>query len=301
MFRIAMFLMLLGPGLLPVGARALEVVTDIEPVKAIVAQLAQGRFQPVHLVRRGSSGHDFALKPSMVARLRAADLIVWMGPGASPALAKILGQPEMASKSLMLNGIKGTLLLPQPVAGLASGAAPALTPRDDPHSWLDPENALIWADAITAALKGHDPLNRDDYQRANAQFKSDVRATDQDIQTARSGQEPLPFVQFHAAFQYFENRYDLHPLGIATSVDEHATSLGVMSDLRGALSAVPSSCLIVKDGPALKEAAPLTGIAGVRLGYANALAPVNARAEFTYAELLSAVADGIFSCLGPSP
>lgn len=298
--RIRISFLLLFLGLVAPAAQALDVVTDIEPVNAIVTQLAGGSFHPDHLVKRGSSGHDFALKPSMVARLKAADLIVWMGPAASPALANVMRQPGMAAKSLMLSGVMGTLLLHLPDEGLTRLSPVVPTDRRDPHSWLDPENALVWADAITAALAAHDPAQQGTYQAANLAFKAEVRATDQAIQDMRKGMKTLPYVQFHEAFQYFENRYDLHPLGIATGADEHATSLGVISDLRNALAENAPACLIVRDSLAEKEAASLSGIKGVRMGYANPLAPKGAGADFTYPELLKSVADGMFSCLGSS-
>ena len=60
---------------------------DIAPVHSIVARVMQGVGAPELIVPPGASEHDYALRPSEAARLQAADLVVWVGPGLTPWLA----------------------------------------------------------------------------------------------------------------------------------------------------------------------------------------------------------------------
>ena len=86
----------------------------------------------------------------------------------------------------------------------------------DMHMWLDPANARAWTAAIADALIAADPANAAAYA-ANA----DALAARLDDLTAEldAGLAPVrdrPFVVFHDAYQYLENRFGLTVAGSIT-------------------------------------------------------------------------------------
>jgi zinc transport system substrate-binding protein len=97
------------------GTAAAEVpvvVTDIPPVHSLVAQVMGQLGTPVLLLDRGADAHDFQMRPSQVAALADAGLVVWMGPDMSPWLDRALEGTETAAARMALLGVEGTALRP---------------------------------------------------------------------------------------------------------------------------------------------------------------------------------------------
>jgi zinc transport system substrate-binding protein len=63
-----------------------NVVTDIAPVHALVAQVMGDLGTPDLLVDPGSSPHSYAMRPSQAAALEKAQLVVWIGEPLTPWL-----------------------------------------------------------------------------------------------------------------------------------------------------------------------------------------------------------------------
>ena len=273
-------------------AKDLNIVTDIAPVQTLLRDLTAGVQAPLQLIPANVSGHDFALKPSQVRRLQKADLIIWMGPEATPGLAKLLAQPEFVAKSIDLNAVDNITRYPLRQAGLL-GALEQTSAHSDPHSWLDPENALIWVEVITTQLSAADPENAARYQAARDDLKHEITATSATIRTLLARIDPVPYIQFHDAFQYFEKRFGIAPIGVVAVDDEESASLGVLTSLREVLSDQETSCVFVLDELHTDLAHPLLELPGVRTGFLNPLG----NGDLRYPEFLSEIARHYEKCL----
>lgn len=292
---ITLLLLILTTGSL--SARPLVIVTDIEPVRAIVAAVTADLQTAEALIPPTVSAHDFALKPSDAIRLRAADLFVWLGPGATPGLARIALDPALADHALPLGEVAGTRHLPARRAGVFSAGTD--NGEADPHAWLDPENATLWASAIADALTGLDPENALHYQQNADAFTKDV-ATARAKVTALLGTGPhRPFVQFHDSFQYFETAFGLTALGAATSEDEETTSLGILSDLRTALSESGQSCVIAATNEQAHRARALLDLPQTSLGQVDAMGRDLPGGNWRYTDFMEKIASGFAACLKP--
>lgn len=88
----------------------------------------------------------------------------------------------------------------------------------DPHAWLDPQNARLWAATITTTLSTRDPEHAGAYA-ANLKRIEDrltaLEATMRDRMAPVAGQKVLVF---HDAYQYLEHRFGLTVVG-AISLD----------------------------------------------------------------------------------
>lgn len=284
-----------------VEARRLYVVADIAPVQAIVAGVVGDAHIVDQLVSTDVSAHDFALRPSDILKLRKADLIVWLGPNSTPALAKLMAQPDFAAKSLALNALEVTQFIELRDAG---HFGPDTEQHDhghtyDPHSWLSPENGAAWAREIVTTLQALDPQNADTYAEKGAGLVDEIAASTAAAKSKLSAGEPVPYIQFHDAFGYFETYFQLQALGAATAGDEEDTSLGIMTKLRKELAKLPTSCVFVQNDQQARRAQPLLEIPGVRVGYLDALGRNIPAQEYTYPALLNSVADAFAACLFP--
>ncbi len=298
---LTVFLLQLPSGL---AAKPLSIVTDIAPVRSLVEGVTRDLQATEQLIPSNFSPHDFALKPSDIRRLQQADLIIWLGPEATPGLAKVMRQPALAAKAISLMDLPGTKRLDLRRAGIFGAKddhedahAEDAHGHFDPHGWLDPSNAAAWVPAIAAALQELDAEQAGGYGANAAAFQQEIAGFTDGVKASLKGRQPLPYVQFHDAFQYFETAFGLSPLGAATSEDEETTSLGVISELRTTLAAQPQSCVFVQDKLAEKRASVLLEVGGVQVGYLDALGRQIAADEFGYIALMSAITASFSACL----
>ncbi|MDJ0626741.1 MAG: metal ABC transporter substrate-binding protein [Rhodobacter sp.] len=183
MLRILITLIL---GLAPFSqAGALTVVTDIPPVHALVAGVA-GETADIRLLYDGMPGSK-GLSPRQQTALDGADLVIWVGPELSPALAARL-RAEGAPPSLPLLALEPLPLRFEGWAATFADALPDLTPgmsRTDllhaaedghdhgvhdhgpvnPFVWLDPSNAAWFVEVIRWQLTALAPANAETYRR----------------------------------------------------------------------------------------------------------------------------------------
>ena len=79
----------------------------------------------------------------------------------------------------------------------------------DMHIWLDPENAKAMVGAIEAALSQADPDNEDAYGANAEALIAELDALTEEITARLAPVADRPFVVFHDAYHYFEERFGL--------------------------------------------------------------------------------------------
>lgn len=116
----------------------------------------------------------------------------------------------------------------------------------DPHYWLDPENAKLMVGVIEAALADADPDNADTY-RTNAEAltaRIDELATE--IAATVEPVADRPFIVFHDAYHYFENRFGLQAAGAITISPEVAPGAERISELRQRVNELDAACVFAE-------------------------------------------------------
>lgn len=262
-----------------------RVATDIAPVQGLVASVMGDLGTPALLVPPGASPHDHALKPSEARALQEAQLVVWMGEALSPDMARKIDAIAGEAAALALFDLPGTRHL-APREDVLFGAADTHDEdhdahahddhaaedghedhdhdhdhddhaaedhghdhahgADDPHGWLDPQNARLWLGAIAEALAEADPDHADTY-RANA-AAAEARL-DEAVTSARATLGPVQearFVVFHDAYQYFEQAFGLQVLGALRLSDATSPSPARLAALRDALEAEGATCIFAE-------------------------------------------------------
>lgn len=278
-------------------ARELVIIADIAPIHAIVSSLTQGVQTPVQLIGGGQSGHDFALKPSNIRALQSADIVIWNGPDATPGLAKLLLQKDFAEKTVDLSSLPNTRLHSMRAAGVFDMDKPILSATIDPHSWLDPANAIYWSDYLTRLLIATDPENAVRYSQNNERFQESLAEAVKEIEMGFAT-APLPLIQFHDAFQYFERAFGISPVGSVTSAEDEEASLGILSDLRKEISHSSEICVLVQTSTQTKIARPLFSTEhAANFGFIDPLGYNIEPQDYTFERLLLTIADGFGDCI----
>ncbi len=285
----------------PARAEVPVVVTDIPPVHALVAQVMGDLGAPVLMLGRGGAAHDVQLRPSQMAALADAGLVVWMGPRMSPWMDRALQGLGREAGALALLAVEGTVLRGQTADGgsddLAGGEG--RDPADgaaDPHAWLDPGNAVLWLGVIAQELARADPANAGTYAANAAEAQAGVAALDAAVAARLAPVRDRPAVVFHDAYGYFADRYGLTILGAIAAGDAASPGAARLRDLqaaaRGAVCVFPEA----NQDPAL--AARMAEAAGTRLG--PPLDPEGALLDpgpGLYAGLMTGLAEGFAACL----
>ncbi len=274
---------------LPAAAQVLQVVTDIPPVNALVAQVMGDLGTPTLLLERGANEHDMQLRPSQVRALNAAQLLVWVGPELTPGVASALRS------------------MPATLHSLALLADPATVPRNyadgesvNPHAWLDPANAAIWLTLIAANLASLDPANAATYQANAETARAHLTQLDTTLATRFAAVQARAFVTYHDAYSYFASRYALNYAGSLALGDAATPGAARIAALQTTIASAHVVCAFpeAQHDPALLT--QFTADGSVKLG--EPLDPVGSLLDpgpGAYDALLTGLADRLITCLAP--
>jgi len=266
----------LTPVALAPGER-LHVLATTSIVADVVAAVGGSRIEVSALVPPGVDPHAFEPTPQDVRSVAEAQVVFENGLG----LEAFLGD-------LVLSAGAGV-----PVVSVSAGIQPLLAGDDaaegsaaahaewDPHVWLDPQNVVLWTNAIEGALAALDPQGADDYAWAAGEYRLELQALDAEVeaQLAVIPQEQRRLVTDHEEFAYFARRYGFEIVGTviqapSAAAEPSARELAALEDAirNTGVQAVFVSSVVT---PALAgQVAEDTGIQLVTL-YAHSLSESN--------------------------
>jgi manganese/iron transport system substrate-binding protein len=186
------------------ASQRLQVVATTTVFADFVKSVGGDRVDVVSLVPKGGDVHTFDPRPSDITRVADAQLIVANG----------LGLDEWLTKLAADSGTKA------PIVNLAEGV-----PKDqyivedgipNPHLWLDPDDAAIYATTIGDTLSRLVPADSAVFKANVTRFGTQLR----DLKTwGRNLVGALPpdrrtLIAFHDALPYFARAYGLEIAGV---------------------------------------------------------------------------------------
>ena len=303
---------LLGTALLTTSAMAApSVVASIKPVHSLVAAVMEGVGEPTLLVRGSASPHNYALKPSDAGALESADIVFWTGHGMELFLAEALDTLSGNAEIVELAETPGIALLPMREGG-------AFEPHEhhdghdhyhdhghehehgegDMHFWLDPENAKLMVTHIAAALSAADPENAQAYT-ANAEAEiAELDDLEAELAATLAPVKDQPFVVFHDAYQYFEQRFGLTLAGSVTVSPETAPGAARIDELKARVAELGATCVFAEPNfePAIISA--ITEGTTAKSGILDPEGSALSEGPDLYPNLLRGLATSLVDCLG---
>lgn len=187
--------------LLPAGASALEVFACEPEWASLVSELAGDDANVTVATTAFQDPHRLQAKPSLIAAIRKADLVVCTGAdleiGWLPLLLRRGGNPEI----FMASDFVRKLEVPQVI----SRAQGDIHPQGNPHVHLDPRNIRRVAAALAEQLAEMDAKNAVAYNTRLADFQerwSDALATWDQRAMSLAG---LEIASHHRSFSYLAN------------------------------------------------------------------------------------------------
>jgi zinc transport system substrate-binding protein len=267
----------------PALAEVPKVMTDIPPVQALVALVMGDLGTPGMFLDKGGDEHDLQLRPSQMRDLASAGLVVWVGRELTPGLAD----------ALAASGVTALALLDDPATRRIDYASGGV----NPHAWLEPLNAKVWAGLIAEKLAALDPGNAATY-RANAVAAiKGLSALNTQVAAELAPVADRPFLGWHDAYAYFARAYHLTYLGGLSEGDEAPPGATRLSEI-GALVAKGGIACVFPE--AQHDPAMVAALGPVKLG--APLDPVGSTQDpgpDAYAKLMQALAKSLTDCLLP--
>jgi zinc/manganese transport system substrate-binding protein len=212
-FLIALTACALG---LPLAAARLQVVTTYPYIADLVAQVGGERVQ-VHALAGGQwDPHTIMAKPSFIAKLRRADLLVINGAqleiGWLPPLLNQANNPKVNVGSRgMLDLSRFVKLIDVPDS--VSRAHGDIHPDGNPHYYLDPHNMLPLAEAIAAKLSELDSAGSTVYRSNLTGFQGRWNAKLDEWAKRLAGLKDTLVIEYHKNYDFLLRRYGLQLLG----------------------------------------------------------------------------------------
>src|SRR3990172_5853427 len=187
----------------------LSVVATTSIVADVVQQIGGDAFTVTTLLPLGSDPHSFQPSPRDMALVADASVIFANGAGLEEFLQPLI--ENAGAQARVVEVSEGISLLE--AAPEESEAGDEHT--GDPHTWVDPNNVLVWVENIQAALTELDPDNAADYQANAERYKSELKAMDTWIveQVATIPPENRVLVTDHLVYGYFAERYGFEQIG----------------------------------------------------------------------------------------
>ncbi len=165
----------------------------------ITTELTEGVTAPDVLLQNNASPHDYALRPSDVQKVAAADLVIWYGHDLEPFLEKVVTD---RGNTLTLSQIPGLSL-----REFGSEHSHDHDGHDhgthDPHFWLGVETVQQVANAIAHKLAEVDPVHADTYANNLKKFEVKLNATDSEIKQQLAPVKDKGYFVFHDALWVF--------------------------------------------------------------------------------------------------
>jgi zinc transport system substrate-binding protein len=289
----------------PALADVPDVVTDIPPVHALVAQVMGDLGQPVLLLDKGADAHDFALRPSQAAAVEGADLLFWIGPGMTPWLERAIAGTGVKGKVTGLLDAPGVHLLTFAEEGATGGdLAEKLEEHGpvDPHAWLDPANAKIWLDLIAADLAAADAEHASIYTANAGAAKAGIDALTAEVKATMAPVGSAPVVLFHDAYAYYAAAFGLNIAGTISESDAARPGAARIAEVQGVLAGAKAVCIFPETNHDPKYVATVTEGADVKVG--GALDPEGSSYDpgpGLYAALLRGLAQTLAECVTRAP
>jgi len=262
----------------------------------------RGVAEPKLLVRGSSSPHTYALSPSDAAALYSAAVFFRVSPQLEPFTYRIARALPKEVQVVSLVEAPGLELLAvrrgQAFEREGTHAEHAgSVDVSDGHAWLDPENAKVMVAYIAEILSRKDPAHADAF-RSNAQdLRQRLELLRRELEQTLTPIADRPYVVFHDAMHYFEQRFGLNAVGSISVSPEIPPSAARLIELRKKLRVAGAQCAFAEPKFSTALVSAVVEGTGVRVGILDPEAINLSAGPDLYFTLLRTLAADLTRCL----
>lgn len=294
------------------------VVVSIKPLHSIVSAVMQGVGEPKLIVQGAGSEHTYSLKPSDADAIEHAKVIFWAGPSMETFLDKPIDTLGEGAKVVALGEADGLTRLKFREGGPFEAHDHGHEGHDhaaegpegghghehghghneyDLHFWLDPQNGKVLAADIAKTLAETDPEHAAQYEKNAKDYGEKLDALTRDVANELAPVKNKPFIVFHDAYQYFENRFGVKAAGSITVSPEKAPGAARIKEIHEKIKSLGAVCVFSE--PQFEPKLVKTVIDGTdaKTGVLDPLGVELKDGPDLYPQLIRNLADSLKDCL----
>lgn len=201
----------------PHDTQKLKITASLFPVYDFARAVGGIKVDVSLIIPPGVEAHTFEPRPADMARINKADFFIYTTLTMEPWVPKLLKGID-SQRLIIIEAGRGLDVMKhqrghtEDVRGKDSGTHSHRHEAggNDPHVWLDFDNAIRMTENITRGLIGRDPENKDYYLSNSALFIGKLKAMDNNYRTSLANCRKRIIVHAgHFAFGYLAGKYDI--------------------------------------------------------------------------------------------
>lgn len=199
--------------------KTLNVITSVSPITNIVKNIAGDKINLTGLVPEGVNSHTFEPVPSDIVKLSNADLVIINGLFLEDNMEKVVNESLKNKPDIQLLKLAdGTI---NSTGWIFDFSFPKEQGHPNPHLWLNPVNAMKFANLTKDKLIEMDPNNTAYYTENAKKYLVLLKQLDEGIKTAVQSVPPenRKLVTYHDSWAYFAPRYNMTVIGAVQPSD----------------------------------------------------------------------------------
>ena len=289
------------------GSDKLNVVTTLPLFADFAREIGGDRVEVNSLLPIGSDPHTWEPAPSDVQRVAEADIVLANGLELEPAAINVI-EPNIGSSApfvlLAEKAEEAGATVSRPPEGFEEegeeGAPSGEDHGDDPHLWMDPTNAELYAGTFRDAFVQADPDGKSSYDENYESYVAEIENVNSYVshKVSEIPESNRKLVTTHDAFGYFARAYGLEVVAFVAPSPGQEASPADIANLSKAMKdeGVPAVFVepqIGSESEILRQAGEDAGVEVCAL-YSDSL---DDRVT-SYIELMQYDADELARCLG---
>lgn len=206
---------------------SLKIVTTFYPMQALTEAVV-GDSADVSVMMENTDAHDYEPSAKDIAAVNEADVFIYNSEDMETWVATMLesiDNPDL----LVIEAAEDVERIDDEVETIDGEESEEEHDHEeeghdhshevDPHTWLDPVNAITQAKTISAGLTDLNAEDADIYEANLTDFETALTALNDQYQTQFAAADNKTFLTQHAAFGYLANRYDLNQVAVTGLTD----------------------------------------------------------------------------------
>ncbi|WP_334320998.1 zinc ABC transporter substrate-binding protein ZnuA [Gilliamella apicola] len=306
--RLLRFLKMLSP-LLIINSFILDananIISSVKPIAFITQAVSDGVTNTDILLPDGASPHTYSLKPSDLAKIKTAELIIWVGEDLETFMPTVLKSIDN-NKQIELMDIPTIKSLLRTSTNNHDQQETHSHNNDsdhdhhgeyDEHIWLSPKIAKEIAQAVHDKLITIYPDKKDIIDENLNEFTVKLAETEQNIAKKLINVQNNGYFVFHDAYGYFESQFGLKNLGSFTINPAVQPGVQTVYAIKRELKEHQAVCIFREPqfSPAVIE--KIVNGTDVRIGELNPLGTDITLSKNAYSQFLLRLTQQLLDCL----
>jgi ABC-type Zn uptake system ZnuABC Zn-binding protein ZnuA len=190
-----------------VVAEPVKIVAAIPDLGSIASYIGGDKVEVIAIAKNNSNPHFVEVLPSYMIKVLKGDIYLKAGLSLDQWSNEII-DGSRNNKIIVADCSNGIAVLQKPV-GKVDSSMGDVHPEGNPHYWLDPENGIVIASNILAALKKADSLNSAYYESNFEKFKNETKMRIAVWKDKMSGLSGKKMISYHSSWVYFASAFNM--------------------------------------------------------------------------------------------